>query len=416
MNLGELLVKNQALGFFNQNFSNNLAVALGDSRLAQQYVTTGKANAHNMLTQMQMQCGQRLRVVSNLAQSGKRSNEYLSASNVNAAFATKAMWLIVYGVVNDIAQTAGNPDYWTTYIKPVVQRWIAQGRKVILITETGSNSLGSSGSTYIWPVHRYNMQIKQFCKNEPNALLFDAASLVMTRTTGMQISPTYSSDGLHINLMAGGVLLGQNFATLIQNAGITPVNKLVYEPSAVYNNGAIQWFSNPLFLNTAAGAGFISGTVPTGLTGMVAGTTGATATSTVTTGQVGNDWNLAITTTGSGVIRLLFEISNVENSGDKFFANARFRVASGSSGFQWASTYIESNRSSYTKLVEDGYTTTSNGTLPSGTYDWVSETDLITINSGARGWMTMYINVYFASAGSVTLTISQLGLWRIFSY
>jgi hypothetical protein len=136
----------------------------------------------------------------------------------------------------------------------------------------------------------------------------------------------------------------------------------------------------------------------------------------VTTGQVGNDWNLAITTTGSGVIRLLFEISNVENPGDKFFANARFRVASGSSGFQCASTYIESNRNSYTKSVEDGYTTTSNGTLPSGTYDWVSETDIITISSGARGWMTMYINVYFASAGSVTLTISQLGLWRINSY
>ncbi len=416
MSLGEYLVKNQALGFFNQNFSNNLAVALGDSRLAQQYVTTGKANAHNMLTQMQMQCGQRLRVVSNLAQSGKRSDEYLSTSNVNAAFATKAMWLIVYGVVNDIGQNAGNTDYWTTYIKPVVQRWIAQGRKVILITETGSNAFGSGGSTYIAPVHKYNMQIKQFCKNEPNALLFDAASLLMTRTTGMQISPTYSSDGLHINRMAGGVLLGQNLAALIQNAGITPVNKLVYEPSAVYNNGAIQWFSNPLFLNTAAGAGFISGTVPAGLSGMVAGTTGATATSTVTTGQVGNDWNLEITATGSGVITLLFDTSNIESSGDKFFANARFRVASGSSGFQWASTYIESNRNSYTKSVEDGYTTTSSIALPSGAYDWVSETDLITISNGTRGWMTMFVNIYFASAGSVTLTISQLGLWRINSY
>ena len=416
MSLGELLVKNQALGFFNRSFSNNLAVALGDSRLAQQYLTTGRTKAFNMLTQMQMHCGQRLRVVLNLAQSGKRSDEYLSTSNVNAAFATKAMWLIVYGVVNDIGQNAGNTDYWTVYIKPVVQRWIAQGRKVILITETGSNNFGISGSTYIAPVHKYNMQIKQFCKNEPNALLFDAASLVMTRTTGMQISPTYSSDGTHINLMAGGVLLGQNLATLVQDAGITPVNKLVYEPSAVYNNGAIQWFSNPLFLNTAAGTGFISGTVPAGLSFIIAGTTGATATSTVTTGQVGNDWNLAITATGSGVIKLAFDISNIESSGDKFFANARFRVASGSSGFQWASTYIESNRNSTTNWVEDGYTTTSDNALPSGTYDWVSETDLITISSGTRGWMTMYINVYFASAGSATLTISQLGLWRINSY
>ena len=77
-----------------------------------------------------------------------------------------------------------------------------------------------------------------------------------------------------------------------------------------------------------------------------------TATSTVTTGQVGNDWNLAITTTGSGVIKLAFDISNIESSGDKFFANARFRVASGSSGFQWASTYIESNRNSTTNWVE----------------------------------------------------------------
>ena len=78
MRLGELLVKNQALGFFNRSFSNNLAVALGDSRLAQQYLTTGRTKAFNMLTQMQMHCGQRLRVISNLAQSGKRSDEYLS--------------------------------------------------------------------------------------------------------------------------------------------------------------------------------------------------------------------------------------------------------------------------------------------------------------------------------------------------
>ena len=66
-----------------------------------------------------------------------------------------------------------------------------------------------------------------------------------------------------------------------------------------FTTTVIQWFSNPLFLNTAAGTGFISGTVPAGLSFIIAGTTGATATSTVTTGQVGNDWNLAITATGS---------------------------------------------------------------------------------------------------------------------
>ena len=36
---------------------------------------------------------------------------------------------------------------------------------------------------------------------------------------------------------------------------------------------------------------------------------------------------------GRSVIKLAFDISNIESSGDKFFANARFRVASGSSGF-----------------------------------------------------------------------------------
>jgi hypothetical protein len=341
---------------------------------------------------------------------------------------------LLYGVVNDISFDPTN-THWTTVIKPFLLDWLATGRKVILPTETGANGFASSGASYMGAVHRYNQQIRDFARTTPGVYLFDAEALMMLHTSNMTINSAYSGDGTHINLMQGAYVLGRAFADLMSTL-IPPCDNLVSTPDQVYANGGVQWFSNPLWLTTTGGTGArLSGSIPAGITGCGARAIDASATEvSVTTinavgsivaGNYGNDYQLDITAGEAGWLNMQFDISVAsEQPGDVFYANCEFDLASGHSNFAWAGLYLDSQRGGVTQTSDDafyGYDTTLaspgfrkgvNGKLAAGAYSWVSQLSDITIASGSRNFLTMYARFYFQDAGSATIKMRRLGLWR----
>lgn len=403
------------------SFDRNSITLLGDSRLAQMYADTPRLvrNSFNPLAQALALSGQRMRIGASFAVSGLRSDQYLAAANVSAALASNSYWLMVYGVVNDIGQNGNATDYWSVNIKPVVQAWIGTGREVILMTETGQNAFSGS-SANMGAVIKYNRQIRDFCKTTPGARLFDIAALVMQPGTAMTFNANASGDGTHVNLIAGANIAGQALANLFSSIA-SPCDGLPYSVDQVVANGGVQWHPNPLWLTTSGGStgftgGTVTGTVPAGITafGGVAGSSVAVSTAARADGY-GNDLVLNITAAGAGVVKAQMDLSAVatENPGDVFYVNAALSVAAGASNFQWAGMHLQSNRAGTTTFVEDGFTASGNGSLPSGAYSWTSETERLTIASGTRGWLTAYIMCYFSAAGSATVKVGRCGVWRV---
>jgi hypothetical protein len=403
-----------------RGWEQNSIVLIGDSRLAQSYLAHGSTNiarnAANFVTTGLALCGQRVRIAAQLAVSGSTSAQYLAAGRA-AAFATGAKWALICGIVNDIDQSGPEPDYWNLHIKPFVAAWTAQGRQAILMTETGTSAMSSASVR--GAVHRYNAQIREFCRSSSNAILFDAAAIVMLPDTAMTLNPAYSSDGVHINKMAGALALGQAFGALMER--LAPANGgQVATPDQVFANGAVQWFSNPLWLNASGGSAggpnvTWSGDVPAGITGS-GSTAGATEMAgIVVAGPHGNDLRLDIETAQGGMVQLQLDLTAIgtENQGDRFYGNAEFELAEGASNFQWAGIYLESRRSGVTRQVDDGVPAVGAGALPPGALRWISETDQLQIDAGTREWLTGYLRFYFSDAGSATIAVRRTGLFRV---
>lgn len=410
------------LPYAGKNYNRNSLTMLGDSRLAQCYVDPNGTvrNAANFIPIGLAMSGQRFSIAKNFAQSGYRSDQYLSATNVSGAFKTNAYWLMVYGIVNDISQLNNTVDPWNQYIKPIVLQWIASGRSVILCTETGANSFAASGANYLGPVVKYNTQIREFCRTNPNAVLFDIASIVMMPNVSCTINSAYTGDGVHINLVAGASMVGRAFGALLSKLA-TPISGLVKSVDSIYSNGGVQWFPNPLFTTTTGGnagaGGFLTGAVPYGITSVNA-PAGTTIVGSIVAGAYGNKYQMVVNTTQAGLVKLQMDLTGVavENVGDVFYANCQWDLAAGATNFQWAGGHLESNRGSTTSYVEDGYAASYNGSLASGALSWVSETERLTVQAGTRNWLTHYATMYFAGAGNATLNLSRLGVWRLPTY
>lgn len=391
----------------------NSIVVLGDSRPSQQFVdasTKLRKPAYNPLTIASQKLGQRIRWY-NLAVSGLRSDQYLAASYFNAALATNAHWLMIWGIVNDVSQNGNAVDYWTAYVKPAALAWIAQGRRVILITEPGSNSLSGSAAN-VGAVAKYNRQIRQFCLEQPGAVLIDVAATVMDPTATMTFKTSASGDGTHINLVAGAFLAGQEIANVL-GALIPPYSGLVTTPGEIFANGGVQFFPNPTFQTTSGGTGGtgVTGTVPSGITSIILP---ASWTCTISTGagSYGNDVTLAISAAASGIAKIQMDLSSVESAGDVMYANCEVDVSAGASRLQSASLMLESNRASVSQTGEDGYCAVGNGQWPSTAQTVTLQTPDMTIAAGARGWLTAYLNAYFDAAGSATIKLRRMGVWR----
>jgi len=401
----------RTINFFDSNL-NSIAV-LGDSRLAQQFVDTTvklRKAAYNMLSVASMLMGQRIRWF-NFAVSGLRSDQYLANTYFDQALATNAHWLMVMGIVNDISLNGASVDYWTQYVKPACLAWIAQGRRVILCTETGAASFSGTAAN-VGAVAKYNRQIRQLCMEQPGEVLVDVAAAVMDPTAVMAFKSNVSGDNVHINLVRGAFMAGQAIADVLTPL-IPAFSPLVTTRGEVFANGGVQFFSNPTFQTTTGGTGGtgVTGTIPAGVTAVLIPAGWGCAVSTAA-GAYGNDLVLAITSTGSGVARVQMDISSAESAGDVMYCNMEATVAASSTNFQAIAAYLESNRASASQQSEDGYCDPSNSFGPAEAKTLTLQTPDMTIAAGARGWLTAYARAYFNGAGSATINIRRVGVWR----
>lgn len=395
-------------------FNRSTLVLAGDSRLAGFFNDpSGKLlrQGGNFLRYGLALSGQRARVEKSFAVSGLRSDQYLSEQNVRDILACKSHWLVIYGVANDIGQLSNTVDHFTVNIKPVADAWTATGRGVILITETGSNAFTTPEAR--GAAFKYNQQLRDYCRANRGAILFDAAAIVMDPSQPMTVNPAYSGDGLHVGLVAGAYALGKPFADLLAQI-VPPFSPLVSSTGQVFANGGVQLHPNPLFLTTTGGtgSGVMTGTVPAGITGISA-PAGSSIVGSVAAGAYGNDLQLALTAGAAGVFKVKCDfVAEQEIVGEAYYANAELVVASGATNFQSCGVHLEANRGGVTIQTEDGFVTAAQGNLPSGDYTFVSETERITIASGARGWLSAWLVFYFSAAGSATVKARRWGVWR----
>lgn len=391
----------------------------GDSRVAQfyaDYPNKFTKNAYNPFAFGLALSGQRARMAFMAAESGLRPDEFATEEKFSACLASGAHWLLMSGPLNGINYAPKvNEDFFNLYYLPYIRRWLGAGRRIILMTEPGANAL-QGNSDALKAKNKFNSQVREFCKLNPGgALLFEYALLILDQSAAMTLNATMSGDGTHANLMTGGLAIGQRFAELISSV-IPPLDTLVRSSDEIFANGAFQWNPDPMFATNSGGSdanGLLTGVIPQGITS----TQGpATAVGSMVTGADGRRaWRVVITASGAGeyLIRKTLTSVGTENPGDVFWGNAKITLISGHSNFQSAGVAYSNVRGGTTYLVRDMFAAGANGNMPAGSYSWVSETERLTVRSGARGAVLSEIRVYFSAAGSATLEFQQWGAHAI---
>ena len=440
---------------------------LGNSRLESLYRNAANADildntrrySAHWMTQAFRYLGARLRDKGVFARSGSGASKFLSTTpgpvpgtdyamlaylrgftnNVDAAFATDAYWLWIDGPVNDISQAetalAGSGydvDYWITYYRPIVDKWIAQGRMVVLTTEVGSEGLSGKPAA-IDALDRYNTQVRAFCRENGGAILFDVQQIVADQTAASTItfksgfSGETSTQRTHFNLNEGAVKLGKAFADLMSPL-VSPIQMLANAQTSARSdtNKNANLFRNPLFLTTSAGAigADHSGTRPSGITGFAprnpsgASTAGRyTVVSSILPGAYGNDWKIQITNSvGDGWVEFIADIgiTNAENPGDVIYANCEIDY-NASFNLQGVELHIEHGRAGTQYVVSDGFIDNqSSGSLTTLPKNHVIQTPEMLIRPGARsGNLIVRLRLYVSGSTTSTseILVRRLGVW-----
>lgn len=393
--------------------SDNAFAAFGDSRVATIYedAATNKRvkSTRSFFNFANALMGQRMRLVGHYAVSGNRSDEYLSTDKVDAALATNAGWFIIFGTVNDIAQLYLTP--FTDAIKPVCERIIGEGGKVILCTEPGA---GNYNSTQSAAVQLYNAQIRRYARERAGVVLFDLAAVTVlpTATPPVSFPAGYSIDGIHY-ITPATLAQGQAFAALM--SPLVPANDhLIASAMENTTNGALQFLPNPLFLTTSGGTASSggSGTIPASW--VVGAETGITAASSVVATDYGNEVVLTITASKAGVARLSCNMDALEAVGDELYGMARVRVDAGHSNLATVMPRLESSRTT-TNSAFDLFGDLTTGVLPAGAHDFTVETAGLTILSGTRNYLNFQLRAQFVDAGSAVVRISRASVRKLVS-
>jgi hypothetical protein len=396
---------------------NHIAM-MGDSRMSTLFNDSAQLQftSVHFFNQANLRMGQRMKVVVNNATAGYRSDQYLTDANVAQVLASDALWVMIYGVVNDIG-TGFNYDPWNTYIKPVVEKLINAGRNVILVTDPGQT--GVAGSTNARTAfQKYNNLIRQYAvsaRANARVVLFDLASIILDlTTTTIAFKSGYSSDGTHY-LVNAAVVAGRAFAALMAPlVPPLPIRKVYGGETATLG---IQIFSNPGFLTASGGTkGGFGGTAAAGITnGTVdAGVTGTLGTAANADGT--NDVTAVISTTGAGRARVFMDISAGHDApGNVFDYYIQATITAGATNLVAAEFFVEYNQTTNTPnsldFVDMVGATSGIGTQGLGditeTLDfWMTGT----IPAGTRGYHSIHLDHYFSGAGNATINWRHLAV------
>lgn len=275
----------------NSNRIQNGFTFLGDSRCSHLTNNWGFFNHAKMLPSM----NGRLINVLNQGISGYRSDQYATQANVNTAIATKAKWLVIWGIVNDVFQGYSATSAWNGYngspgLKSVADQARAANMNVIFVTEPGGGGISSSttGRTHC---NTYNRLIHEYCENNNNAFLFDVNRIVLDPNSAtIAIKANMMGDNTHPQ-QYGSYIMGKAFANLVGSF----VPELPFTPTAIweqdFTRGGIGLLENRNFLTTTGGTsatGF-SGSIPANWTASRYGTPTCAVSTATNADGFGND-------------------------------------------------------------------------------------------------------------------------------
>lgn len=404
----------------------NAFAFLGDGRMAAQF-NDGSSTAYPAsLAHMKNNTfffnwanallGQRMKTAYNGATSGQRSDQYLA--RLDAAIASGAKWLMMWSIVNDVSQYATTGDtaltIWTR-IKNAAQTALNAGMNVVLLTEPGSNALGSSTNQKAI-INQFNQYLREYADVTPGVFCFDIASYVVDPAqANITLRTTHSSDGSNLNA-SGAYYVGQMFANYISNF-IPPLNSQIVAISEIAANGNIQQMANPLFMTTTGGsaASGITGSVPANYGTNITGGATATVSTAADSSGFGNAFTIAGNFAAAGDAIRIYQDTTLANytiPGDIVEAGAEVVINAGATNL--SQVVLAAIATGDPNMFADLYAPSTSVALPNVAMDLVLRSVPYTLKTGATtvSWAMRFTG---CGAGSFTATIKRPWLRRRFA-
>lgn len=398
----------------------NAFAFVGDSRLSGMFndSPTNLVKTNMWFNTANALIGQKMRIAYNGAVSGLRSDQYLAIQSgqtttpLQQAIASGAGWLVIHGVVNDIAQSGTTGDtaatIWTRILNASTTALNA-GMNIILVTDPGSNALAAGSVQGM--VYQFNEYAREYAAKTSGVMLFDLAAAVMdpTATGNPNFISGYSSDGTHLNSF-GHWYAGHAFASFI-DPFVPPLPSQIYSIDEISSNANIQQVANPLFLTTTGGTtstGF-TGSTPASWRSLCTGSATATISTVTAPDGIGNAVKFVGTFTAAGeVIRLdqSTTLGNITSPGDIVDAGGKVIVEAGSVNL--AATQFHFNLSTTANPVADLFPIGTNIALPNVAMNLTMRSMPYTVPGSLS-----FINSQqrFIAAGAGSFTAYMYGFW-----
>ncbi|WP_062016819.1 SGNH/GDSL hydrolase family protein [Aureimonas sp. AU4] len=370
---------------------------LGDSRVAAQFNDPIQhvASARffgNVAAQL---LDRRLKTALNLAVSGQRSDEYLSDRNVEQAIASPALWVLVFGVVNDIAQR-GAQDYFAGNlagllhgVRGQIDKLRTAGLRPILVLEPGAAAF-SADPARLASVAAYNNAVRAYADEHPEVIVFDLPAATTLAGAPLLFRSGYAHDGVHLDNL-GGIAAGQAFAALM--APLLPAASNVAVENLVPNGE----FAQP---SGGEASGSTRGTVPR--TYVARCDPGLDAD--VSAGEPGT-LRMTVRAMAAGTCSLGADLLG-EKVGQAYRESVGAEVAPGAVGLTGPYLQLQVRRAGVSLDAFDNFWGTG-GPGPDAARSLSLETPSLVVPDGAREWFTTRFGLHFSGPGGASATFSR---------
>ena len=359
-----VLLTAQSVGKYLASFSaanQNTFALIGDSRMSQhQYFGN---SSWGFLNQANAQDGDKYQIIYNGGVSGDTTRQYFAGvgsqsyypgqqygSGLAGALASKAKYVVIWGVINDPSSYTGLQIWDSTVsggepgtgVLQAVQAIQGNGQVPVIVGETGQNGLAVAAK--ISQIVSYNMIAREYCARG-NCIYLDFASTLWnaatTTTSTINFVANSTQDGTHPN-QVGGYLLGKVF-----DAAFSPlVPPLPMLPASVADSGiANSAFSTQTGGTLSGGGTLTSGTVASGWNISAPAGVSIVITYPADPSGVGSDMQLAITNAAGVNPNISISANPTGNGltppvGSQWWGGAYLTVASGSSNAIEPSCYV----------------------------------------------------------------------------